>query len=63
MEIEMKNSQGLKEILVNADENSLNGAIAERRIAPESIVSVIFHPAEVLVVGDYKAKYRVIYRA
>ena len=59
----MKNSQALKEIIVNADEYSLNGAIAEKHIAPENIVSVIFQPGNGLAIGDYKAKYRVIYRA
>jgi hypothetical protein len=59
----MKNSQALKEIIVKADEDSLNSAIAEKHIAPESIVSVIFQPGNGLAIGDYEAKYRVIYRA
>jgi chorismate mutase len=59
----MKNSQALKEIIVKADEESLNSAIAEKHIAPESIVSVIFQPTNGLAIGDYEAKYRVIYRA
>ena len=40
----MKNSQALKEIVVKADEASLNNAIAEKHIAPESIVSVMLQP-------------------
>jgi hypothetical protein len=58
----MKNSQALKELIVKADEDSLNSAIAEKQIAPENIVSVIFQPAGHMAIGDYEAKYRVIYR-
>jgi hypothetical protein len=58
----MRNSQVLKEIIVNADAESLNSAIAEKQIAPESIVSVVFQPGKGLAIGDYEAKYRVIYR-
>jgi hypothetical protein len=58
----MKNSQALKEFIVEADETSLNSAIAERCIAPENIISVIFHPNTGMAIGDYHAKYRVIYR-
>ena len=59
----MKNSQALKELVVKADEESLNSAIAERRIAPESIVSVMLQPGSGLAIGDSEDKYRVIYRA
>jgi hypothetical protein len=58
----MKNAQVLKEIIVNADAESLNSAMAEKQIAPESIVSVVFQPGKGLAIGDYEAKYRVIYR-
>ena len=58
----MKNSQAVKEIIVKADEESLNSALAEKQIAPENIVSVIFQPAGHMAIGDYEAKYRVIYR-
>lgn len=58
----MKNSQVLKEVIVKADEDSLNSAIAERQIAPDNIISVIFQPASHLAIGDHEAKYRVIYR-
>ena len=37
-------------------------ALAEKQIAPENIVSVIFQPAGHMAIGDYEAKYRVIYR-
>ena len=60
----MKNSQALKEIVVKADEASLNNAIAEKQIAPENIVSVMLQPGSGS--GDRRAaeaKYRVIYRA
>ena len=36
----MNNSSVLKEIIVNADEESLNRAVAEKNIAPENIISV-----------------------
>ncbi len=58
----MKNSQALKEMVIKADEASLNNAIAERNIVPENIISVIFQPAREMAIGDYEAKYRVIYR-
>jgi chorismate mutase len=58
----MKNSQVLKEVIVNADEDSLNSAIAEKQLAPENIVSVIFQPGSHLAIGDHEAKYRAIYR-
>jgi len=59
----MKNSQALKEIIVKADEDSLNSAIAEKRIAPDSIISVMLQPGSGLAIGGSEAKYRVIYRA
>ena len=59
----MKNSQALREVIVKADEQSLNSAIAERQIAPESIISVMLQPGSGLAIGDSEAKYRVIYRA
>jgi hypothetical protein len=58
----MKNSQALKEIVVKADEASLNSAIAEKQIAPDSIVSVMLQPGSGVAIGDSEAKYRVIYR-
>jgi hypothetical protein len=58
----MKNSQALKEIVVNADEASLNSAIAEKQIAPDSIVSVMLQPGSGVAIGGSEAKYRVIYR-
>ena len=59
----MNNSQTLKEIVVKADEASLNSAIAEKHIAPENIVSVMLQPGSGLAIGDSEDKYRVIYRA
>jgi hypothetical protein len=58
----MQNSQVVKEIIVKADEASLNNAITEQRIAPENIISVIYQPAAAMAIGDHEAKYRVIYR-
>jgi hypothetical protein len=48
----MKNPQVLKEIIVKADEESLNSAIAEKHIAPESIVSVMLQPGMPTLPGD-----------
>ena len=59
----MKNSQALKEIIVKADEDSLNNAIAEKHIAPDSIISVMLQPGSGIAIGESEAKYRVIYRA
>jgi hypothetical protein len=60
----MKNSQALKELVVKADEASLNNAMAEKHIAPENIVSVMLQPGSGLAIGESgEAKYRVIYRA
>jgi len=60
----MKSPQTLKEIIVRADEESLNSAIAEKHIAPESIISVMLQPSSGLAIGDSgEAKYRVIYRS
>jgi hypothetical protein len=59
----MKNAQTLKEVIVKADEESLNSAIAEKQIAPESIISVMLQPGSGVAIGDSGAKYRVIYRA
>jgi hypothetical protein len=58
----MNNSSVLKEIIVNADEESLNRAVAEKNIALENIISVIYQQRRALAIGDYGAKYRVIYR-
>ena len=58
----MKNPRVLEEFIVKADIESLNDAIAEKHISPEKIVSVLFHSAEVMAIGDSGAKFRVIYR-
>ena len=58
----MPNSQVLKELVTKADVAALNSAIADQHIAPENIVSVILLPAQSMAIGDYEAKYRVIYR-
>jgi hypothetical protein len=60
---DMKNAPAVNEIIVKANEESLNNAINDNHIAPESIIPVIFQPANHLAIGDYEAKYRVIYRA
>jgi hypothetical protein len=58
----MKHRNHLKEIIVRADEQSLNDAIGEKQIGPENIVSVMLQPSNGLAVGDYEAKFRVLYR-
>jgi hypothetical protein len=58
----MNNSPVLKEIIITADEESLNRAIVEKHITPANIISVIYQPPRALMIGDYEAKYRVIYR-
>ena len=56
----MKRRHHLKEIIVRADEQSLNDAIDEKKIGPENIVSVMLQPSNGLAVGDYEAKFRVL---
>ena len=58
----MNNSPVLKEIIVTADEELLNRAIVEKHITPANIISVIYHPRRALAIGDYEARYRIIYR-
>ena len=58
----MKNSASIRELVVSATEDALNAAVAEHQIAPDKIISVIFLPRRELAIGDYEAKYRLIYR-
>jgi hypothetical protein len=58
----LKNFPSVREIVVNATEDALNAAVVEHRIEPDKIISVIFQPRGALAIGDYKAKYRLIYR-
>jgi hypothetical protein len=58
----MKNSSSIREIVVSATEDALNAAVADHNIEPEKIISVIFLPRKELAIGDYEAKYRLIYR-
>jgi hypothetical protein len=58
----MKNSISIREVIVNATEDALNTAVTEHQIEPDKIISVIFLPQRELAIGDYKAKYRLIYR-
>jgi hypothetical protein len=53
---------GVREIVVPASEEALNAAIAEHRIEPDRIISVMLQSGQHLAVGDYEPKYRVIYR-
>jgi hypothetical protein len=56
----MKNSISIRDVIVNATEDAL--AVTEHQIEPDKIISVIFQPRRELAIGDYKAKYRLIYR-
>jgi hypothetical protein len=58
----MKNSINIREVVVNATEDALNAAVSEHQIEPDKIISVIFQPRKELAIGDYEAKYRLIYR-
>jgi len=58
----MKNSASIRELVVSATEDALNAAVAEHQIEPDKIISVIFLPRRELAIGDYGAKYRLIYR-
>ncbi len=58
----MKKSQDIREIVVPATEEALNDAVTKNQIQPDKIISVIFQPRRELAIGDYEAKYRVIYR-
>jgi hypothetical protein len=49
--------------VVAANETALNEALAENRIEPETIISVILQPGQHLAIGDYRPKHRVVYRA
>jgi hypothetical protein len=58
----MKNSASIRELVVSATADALNAAVAEHQIEPDKIISVIFLPRRELAIGDYGAKYRLIYR-
>jgi hypothetical protein len=58
----MKNSASIRELVVSATEDALNAAVAEHQIEPDKIISVIFLPRRELAIGEYEAKYRLIYR-
>jgi chorismate mutase len=58
----VKNSINIREVVVNATEDALNAAVSEHQIEPDEIISVIFQPRKELAIGDYEAKYRLIYR-
>ena len=58
----MKNSFSIREVVITATEDALNAAVTEHQIEPDKIISVIFQPRRDLAIGDYEAKYRLIYR-
>ena len=58
----MATASAVREIVVSANEEALNTAIMENQIQPEKIISVMLEPRRQLAIGDYKAKYRVLYR-
>ena len=53
----------VREIVVAADAAALNQALAEHRVEPEKIISVMLQPGQSMAIGDHGAKYRVLYRA
>jgi hypothetical protein len=57
-----RSMQSVREIVVAGNEEALNTAIAKNQIQPEKIISVMLQPAKHLAVGDYEAKYRMLYR-
>jgi hypothetical protein len=63
MMLKESTTASIHEIVVTATEEALNAAIAERGIQPDKIISVIYEPRRELAIGDYGAKYRVIYRS
>jgi hypothetical protein len=52
----------VREIVVAADEVALNRALAEHRVEPDKIISVMLQPGQSMAIGDYGPKYRVLYR-
>lgn len=58
----MATASAVGEIVVSANEEALNTAIMENQIQPEKIISVMLEPRRQLAIGDYEAKYRVVYR-
>jgi len=58
----MKRRHHLREIIVRADEQSFNDAIDEEKIDSEKIASVMLQPNSGLAVGDYEAKFGILYR-
>ena len=58
----MATASAVREIVVSANEEALNTAIMENQIQPEKIISVMVEPRRQLAIGDYEAKYRVLYR-
>jgi len=61
-ENDMATASAVREIVVSANEEALNAAIMENQIQPEKIISVMLEPRRQLAIGDYEAKYRVVYR-
>jgi hypothetical protein len=51
----MKNSTRIRE-------EALSAAVARYQIEPDKIISVIFQPDKVLAIGEYQAKYWLLYR-
>ena len=58
----MATASAVREIVVSANEEALNTAIMENQIQPEKIISVMLEPRRHPAIGDYEAKYRVVYR-
>ena len=53
----------IKEIVVEGTIEALNAGMAQRGVTIEDVVSLRFEPAREMAIGDYKAKYHILYRA
>jgi hypothetical protein len=61
-ETDVATAKPVRELVVTANEEALNTALMEHQIQPEKIISVMLEPRQHLAIGDYEAKYRVVYR-
>ncbi|MPZ57052.1 MAG: hypothetical protein GEU91_11260 [Rhizobiales bacterium] len=53
---------GVRELIVPATMDALNAALTENQIRPDKIISVMLQPRRELAIGDFDAKYHVLYR-
>ena len=53
----------VRELLLPANGNALDAAVARYRIQPERVISVIWLPGGYAGIGDGEPKYRILYRS